>query len=302
MKRTLVIGANGFVGNYLVKELESNGHEVFAATYPEVDLLKPETITLAVQKSNPDFVVNLAAISSVGASWQNPKATMEVNVNGTLNLLDTLRQQNATAKVLLIGSAEEYAPKQEPLKETDALNASNPYGISKIAQENFAFLYRKKYGIDIVCTRSFNHIGIGQTQQFVIPSFCNQVAKLDNQLGGTQKTGKIFVGNLEVYRDFSDVRDVVKVYRMLLEKDTKKDDEFIYNVGSGKAYKLSELLDYIISLASVKIETCIDPQKMRPADNPFLCADNSKIKSFWPNTDIKQTIKELFQHFKAEPI
>ena len=269
MKQTLVIGAAGFVGKYLTKELESNEHRVYAADIPELNILDVDSLEKKFSEATFDYVVNLAAISSVGASWKDPIATLEVNVRGTLNILDAVQKHCPKAKVLLVGSAEEYAPKDSPLNESDKLEASNPYGITKVAQENFAELYRKKYGMKIVCTRSFNHTGVGQTTNFVLPSFVKQIADIEK----SGKPGKIFVGNLAVFRDFSDVRDVVTTYRKLLENDT---EHVIYNVGSGKANKLSDLLDYIISLASVPVEVCIDPEKFRPVDWPYLCADNSR--------------------------
>ena len=291
MPRTLVIGASGFVGGYLVRELESAGHSVFQANYPEYDLLNPSAMENAVKQAAPDYVVNLAAISSVGESWKNPVQTLDVNVKGTLHLLDAIQQFAPHAKTLLIGSAEEYAPKNSPLSETDPLEASNPYGISKIAQENFAELYRKKFGMKIVCTRSFNHTGIGQTPTFALPSFCKQVAEIDK----SGKPGKIFVGNLSAVRDFSDVSDVVLVYRELLENE----NEFtVYNVGSGISHSVEELLQTIIGFAQVKIEVVQDPAKMRPVDIPFLCADISRIKKFWRGTSIQTTMQKMFADFR----
>lgn len=288
MKQTLVIGAAGFVGKYLTKELESNGHRVYAADIPELNILDVDSLEKKFSEATFDYVVNLAAISSVGASWKDPIATLEVNVRGTLNILNAVQKHCSKAKVLLVGSAEEYAPKDAPLTEEDRLEASNPYGITKIAQENFAELYRKKYGMKIVCTRSFNHTGIGQNTNFVLPSFIKQVADIEK----SGKPGKIFVGNLAVSRDFSDVRDVVFTYRSLLERDNNYD---VYNVGSGKAYLLSDLLDYIVSLASVPVEICIDPEKFRPVDVPCIRADNSRVKDIWPGTDIRDTIKGMFE-------
>lgn len=291
MPSTLVIGASGFVGGYLVRELESAGHSVFQANYPEYDLLNPSAMENAVKQAAPDYVVNLAAISSVGESWKNPVQTLDVNVKGTLHLLDAIQQFAPHAKTLLIGSAEEYAPKNSPLSETDPLEASNPYGISKIAQENFAELYRKKFGMKIVCTRSFNHTGIGQTPTFALPSFCKQVAEIDK----SGKPGKIFVGNLSAVRDFSDVSDVVHVYRELLENE----NEFtVYNVGSGISHSVEELLQTIIGFAQVKIEVVQDPAKMRPVDIPFLCADISRIKKFWRGTSIQTTMQKMFADFR----
>ncbi len=291
MPRTLVVGATGFVGGYLVRELEGAGHHVVQANFPEFNLLNREQVEKTVQETLPNYVVNLAAVSSVGQSWKDPVMTVDVNVKGSLHLLDAVQRFAPQAKMLLIGSAEQYAPKNSPQKETDPLEASNPYGISKMAQENFAELYRKKFGMKIVCTRSFNHTGVGQLLNFALPSFCKQIAEIDK----SGKPGKIYVGNLSAIRDFSDVEDVVHVYRRLLESE----NEFpVYNVGSGKAYSMQELLQMVINLSKVAIEVVQDPEKMRPVDIPYLCADNSRIQKFWRGTDIQETIQKMFSAFR----
>lgn len=288
--KVVIVGASGFVGGYLARELESAGHSTVKVDLPEVNLLDAKQVEALVESAKPDAVVNLAAISSVGASWKCPADTISVNVNGTINLLEAIRKHAPQAKTLLIGSAEEYAVPEgnAPLKETDPLEASNPYGISKIAQENFAQLYRKKYGMKIVCTRSFNHTGVGQTTTFALPSFVKQVAEIHK----SGKPGKIFVGNLSAFRDFSDVEDVVHVYRMLLENENEYDT---YNVGSGIAHKIEDLLkDVILKFTPVKIEIVVDPDKVRPVETPYLCADNSRIKKYWRGTDIKVTLQKMF--------
>lgn len=305
MKKVLIIGAGGFVGEYLIKEFQKNNYQIIACdigkkekfdkeiSYFDIDILNKQLVNNIINKTKPDYLINLAAISSVGMSWKIPDKTIQINVIGTINILEAIKEYCPTCKVLLIGSSEEYESIDRPLKEEDSIKANNPYGISKIAQENFAKLYSEKYGLKIVCTRSFNHTGIGQLDQFVIPSFCKQVAEIEK----TKKSGKISVGNLSAYRDISDVRDIVYVYRKLLENDN---NQFIYNVGSGKVYQIEELLKYIISLSTQKIEIVIDENKLRPVDTPYICCDNTKIKEYFNNTDIKETIKEMYEYYKNQ--
>lgn len=304
MKKVLIIGANGFVGEYLIKEFLDNGYEVIAsdkadkfrydypAKYEKIDILDKSLIDNILKKYSPEYIVNLAAISSVGLSWKMPKETMNVNIIGTINILDSINENVPNARVLLIGSSEEYVQKNEPLNEEDVLDANNPYGISKVAAENIAKMYYKKYGLNIVCTRSFNHTGVNQADNFAIPSFCKQVAEIEK----SGEPGEIYVGNLSSYRDISDVRDIVRVYRKLLEEGT----DIIYNVGSGKTYKMEDLLNYIVSLSSQKVEVKIDKEKYRSVDTPYICCDNSKIKKYFNGTDIKDTIKEMYEFYKKK--
>ena len=283
MNKVLIIGANGFVGNYLIKEYLEHNYKVIAMDlqdslkydypvfYEKNDILDKNNLNQIIQKWQPDYLVNLVAISSVNASWSIPEKTFEVNVIGTINILESIKKFDPLCKVLLIGSSEEYVQKNKPLKETDELNANNPYGISKIAQENVAKMYSDRYGLNIVCVRSFNHIGPGQSDQFAIPSFCKQVAEIEK----SGKPGKIYVGNLEAYRDISDVRDVVKAYRIVLEKHENLFD--VFNIGSGKVYQIKDILNMIISFSSQPIEVIIDPNKMRPIDTPYICCNNEQI-------------------------
>lgn len=289
MNRVLIIGANGFVGNYLIKEYLDNKYEVIASdlqdslrydypiSYEKIDILNKDNLEKIIKKWLPDYLINLAAVSSVGASWKIPAKTFEVNVIGTINILDIIKENVPYCKVLLIGSSEEYVQKNRPLKETDELNANNPYGISKIAQENIAKMYSERYGLNIVCTRSFNHTGPGQSDQFAIPSFCKQVAEIEK----SGKPGKIYVGNLEAYRDISDVRDVVKAYRILLEEHKNLFD--VFNVGSGKVYQVKEILDIIVSFSTQPIEIIVDPNKVRPIDTPYICCDCLTLQCYLNN-------------------
>lgn len=302
MKKVLITGAGGFVGSYLINLFKNDNYEVTACDinknnlddsnikYFYLNILDKESVENIINEEQPNYIINLAAISSVGASWKIPDKTIEVNVIGTINILEAVRKYCKNCKILLIGSSEEYESKDTPLKEYDNINSSNPYGISKISQENFAKLYKEKYGLNIVCTRSFNHTGIGQLDGFVIPSFCKQIAQIEK----SGKAGKIYVGNLSAYRDISDVKDIVKVYKKLLESDS---NELIYNVGSGKVYKIEDLLKYIISLCNQPVEIVVDKQKLRPVDTPYVCCDNSKISEWFDNTDIKETINEMYKYY-----
>ena len=273
------------MGKYLSREFYIHGYEVFGTDivgsaealkphlhdYIQMDMLESDLVLELMERVKPDWVVNLAAISSVGNSWSIPQKTMSVNVNGTLNILESIRKLGVKAKILLVGSSEEYAVSDTKISETYPINANNPYGISKIAQEYFAELYRKEYGMRIVNTRTFNHTGVGQLEKFVIPSFVRQVADIHN----SGMPGKIYVGNLSVKRDLGDVRDMVTAYRMILESETQ---ERVFNVGSSNCYSLEDLLQYIISLTPQNIEVIVSNDKLRPIDNPVIWCDNTLIR------------------------
>lgn len=304
MKSVLIFGCNGFVGHYLAKEFKDHDYLVigsgitepdnelleFVDTYEQLDILDKDRVSETIKKICPTFIVNLAAISSVGASWHIPVDTIEVNVNGSINILEAVKEFSINSKVLLIGSSEEYAVTDSRISEDNEVNANNPYGISKVTQERFAELYRKEYGLKIINTRTFNHSGVGQSDVFAIPSFVKQVAEIHN----SGKAGVISVGNLEVHRDLGDVRDMVSAYRMILESNT---DYTVFNVGSGICYHLEELLNYIVSLSDQAIEIKVDPLKLRPIDNPIIWCDNSLIRreTGWePKYTIYDAIDSMF--------
>lgn len=305
MQKVLIFGIAGFVGHYLALELLNNGYTVCGSDivkygglqdkvdYYKVDLLNAIAVAELVNTVRPEIIVNLAAISSVGASWNIPQTTMAVNVIGALNIMEAVRKSENTPKIMFIGSSEEYEVDDEPISEKTPLNANNPYGISKIALDRYAEIYRERYGMRIYYARSFNHTGVGQKDSFALPSFCKQVAEIEK----SGKPGSIKVGNLSVERDFSDVRDIVRAYRMLLESEICSTT---YNIGSGKAYSLKEMLDYIVSLSSQKIELEIDLERIRPVDTPIICCDNSEIKKdlgWVPRYSIFDTLKEMFEYY-----
>lgn len=304
-KRALIFGVNGFVGAHLARELASRGYEVCGSdlkegcALPEVgryascDLADSEGVAKVVADAKPDYIVNLAAISSVGQSWRMPALAMRVNVEGALNVMEAARALETMPRVLLVGSSEEYAPKDGPLNEGDPTVSNNPYGISKATQERFAALYAERYGLEVCLTRSFNHTGPGQNPNFVLPSWCKQAAAIER----SGKPGRMTVGNLKVARDFSDVRDVVRAYRLILEGGRAGD---AYNVGSGRALPLGELFQIVTGFCSQDIEVGIDPELIRPTDTPCICCDASKVRDelgWVPERNIEETLREIYEGF-----
>lgn len=310
MSKVLIFGVGGFVGSYLSQEFLDNRYVVYGSdktqgsmlpksvVFIPADLMDTDKVEELFRKIEPDIVINLAAISSVGASWNIPQTTLMVNVVGALNILEAARKNEKRPKIMFVGSSEEYMVSDLPMSENTKLNASNPYGISKVTQERFAKLFREQYGLKIYCVRPFNHTGVGQRDTFVLPSFCKQVAEVEK----SGKSGKISVGNLTVKRDFSHVKDIVRAYRMIVESD---DCDIVYNVGSGNAYSLESMLQYIIGLSSQKIEIEIDTSRFRPSDQQLICCDYSLInnKLGWkPEYTVFNALSEMFTNFKNEKI
>lgn len=305
MEKVLIFGAGGFVGSYLSREFLEHGYAVVGSDKetsgqlpPEVafhpaDLLNAAEVESLVNAVGPDIVVNLAAISSVGASWSIPQTTIEVNVVGALNILEAARKAEKKPRILFVGSSEEYVITEQAIDEETELNASNPYGISKVTQENFAALYREHYGLRVYCVRPFNHTGVGQRDSFVLPSFCKQVAEIEK----SGQPGTIQVGNLNIERDFSHVKDIVRAYRMIVEQD---DCRVIYNVGSGTAYNLTELLQYVTKLSHQPISIEVDPARFRPSDQPRICCNHSRITEelgWTPEYSVYDALKEMYEAF-----
>ena len=280
----LIFGISGFVGNYLAEEFYLNNYKVYGSdlfkgermqdyvSFAASDIRDPNEIAAIIKDICPTYIVNLAAVSSVAQSWDIPQKTLEINVIGTLNILEGIRQHSPDTRLLLVGSSEEYAPLNTPINENGLINGASPYAISKATQEKIGEIYYGRYGINVFYVRAFNHTGIGQKDNFVIPSWCRQVAAI-------KKRGSDFnvitVGNLHVKRDFSDVRDIARGYRLVLERGTPNQ---VYNIGSGKVYELKELLNYIISLSDMPIEVRIDNHLIRPNEPASIWCDNHLIK------------------------
>jgi len=305
MPKALVFGANGFVGPWLVREMEAHEWEIccsdrasdskegLGSSYWQADLLDADAVSRVVTEVKPNAIVNLAAISSVSQSWRAPKTTIEVNVLGSMNVLEAAKSQGTCPKVLFVGSSEEYAPSKEALAEESPLAGNNPYGISKRTMCELANLYEVAGDVRVCCTRSFNHTGPGQAPSFVIPSWCSQVANIER----SSHEGTIRVGNLSVCRDFSDVRDIVRGYRMLLESNCSGET---FNFGSGIATSLKDILEIVIGFTSQNVSYDVKPSFIRPTDQPCVLADISKAKrelGWEPEIPLSRTLHDVYKSF-----
>lgn len=302
-EKVLIFGVNGFVGQHLCQELDQHEYMIFGSSreatpkndlvteYWQSDICDFENVKEVILKASPDIIINLAGFSSVARSWKMPQETMRVNTIGPLNILEIAKDYLPQVRILFIGSSEEYAPSPLPLDEKSILSADNPYGISKIAQEQLVDLYIKHHNLKIYQTRSFSHIGIGQSDAFVVPIFCKQIAAIE--LSG--EPGQIHVGDLSNQRDFSDVRDVVRAYRLIIESECFGE---VFNIGSGRAISLKEVLDILISFCPQEIKVEVSTSFVRPLNNPIVCCDYSKIEKLlgWtPSHKLSDTLHEIYR-------
>lgn len=310
MKKGLVIGAAGFVGSYLVEEMCCNDIEAYVTKLPheklenlnarvyDLDILNKDAIVSLLFEIHPDYIFHLAAQSSVGLAWKNPGLTVDVNIKGSLNLMDALRELTYKPRVLLIGSGEEYGhiqPDETPVKENNLLRPGNIYAATKACQNMIGSIYSKAYDLELVLVRAFNHIGPSQAPMFVVSDFCKQVAEIEKGL----REPVMKVGNLAAKRDFTDVRDVVRAYVKLVQLGKSGET---YNVGRGNAREIREVLDMILSMSGAEINVEIDPNKIRPVDVPIIEADITKLTQLtgWsPQIPLEQTIQETLDYWRA---
>lgn len=309
--KALIIGGAGFVGNYLLAHLKNDLGYTVAVTKLEheamteqahkeynLNILDIEAVKEVLNDWQPDYIFHLAAQSSVALSWKNPGLTVDVNVKGSLNVLDAVRTLGINPRILLIGSGEEYGHIREgetPINEENSLRPGNLYAATKACQNMIGRIYADAYKLDIMMVRAFNHIGPKQAPMFVVADFCNQVADIEKGL----KEPVIYTGNLSAKRDFTDVRDVVRAYGLLMQHGQSGET---YNIGSGNAVAIQAILDEILTLATVKIEAKVDPAKLRPVDVPIIEADISKVKmccGWEPQIPVSQTLKETLDYFRA---
>ena len=309
MKKVLVTGIDGFVAGYLYDYLLKSGYDVYGTTIDEtykndkikifkMNLLNAENVNDVIENIKPDMIFHLAGQSAVGLSWKEPVLTMSVNVNGTLNLLEAVKNNNINPKILIIGSSDQYGiikPEDCPIKETQLQNPQSPYGISKKTQEEIGKLYVNAYKMNIIFVRAFNHIGAGQGENFVVPDFASKIVKIEKGAIPVLK-----VGNLDTLRDFTDVRDIVRGYVMVLESGKIGES---YNIGSGHIIKVKEILEKLVSLSNKKIKIEIDEKRFRPVDVPIVQCDNTKIKkdTGWsPEISIDKTLKDVLKYWRGK--
>ena len=310
MKNVLLVGGAGFVGKHLAEHLSDDpglhvsltrragGHaDLPTAESYDMDLREPAQVDAVLADSKPDCVFHMAAQSSVALSWKEPALTVDVNIKGTVNLLEAVRKLEHKPRVILIGSSEEYGrvrQNESPVAEGTPIRPMNVYAISKVCQEMLGKAYAETYGLDIVGVRSFNHIGPGQSREFVVADFCSQVAEIEK--GKRQPV--LRVGNLSSKRDFTDVRDVVRAYALLMEHGRTGE---VYNVGSGRALAVQDVLDLILQLARKKVAVEVDPSKYRPSETPVIEADISKLvrdTGWQPLIPIRETIEETLNYWR----
>lgn len=311
-QKALIVGGSGFVGKHLTDRLlrqyaqvhitklaQEEVHAPQAAKVHELDIQEQQQIESLLTELQPDVIFHLAAVSSVALSWKKPELTINVNVLGTLHLLEAARAVCPQTRVLLIGSGEEYgaiAPSDVPVKETFRLAPQNIYALSKVTQDYLGEIYARAYGMNVIRVRAFNHIGVGQLTGFIIPDFCSQIAMIE----AGQRPAVIYVGNLLARRDYLDVRDVVEAYALLAQKGVAGK---VYNIGSGRAIGADELLTQLLALAELPIAVESDPGKIRPVDVPVVFADISILQqdTGWsPTHHLDETLKEILDDWRIK--
>ena len=311
-KKYLITGAAGFVSGYFIDHLleKEPDAEILAVdlaeklpehfkpvAYRKTDLLDGKAVHAVIEAFKPDYILHLAAVSSVSQSWKDPRFCFVTNTGIFLNLAESVKVVNPECVILSVGSSEEYGPYPQeamPLKEEYALHPVNPYSVAKNAQEQLAELYVQGFGMKIILTRSFNHFGPYQKDLFVIPSFVKQLVecKVNN------RPAILHTGNIDVIRDFLDVRDVVDAYYRLLHKGESGQ---VYNICSGKGTSLRDLIKLLGELLELDVKIEIDPARVRPTENPLVIGDNSRITAAvgWaPRYDLKETLGDMIAYYK----
>lgn len=312
MVRYLITGANGFCGRHLADLLSGNNNQVYGISrsipddlvlhhpdviYEQCNLIDHASVFNLLKKVNPDCIFHLAAESSVASSWKSPINILNNNVLSQINIFEAVRELELSTRIIVAGSSEEYGLINEsdlPVNENCCFNPLSTYAVSKISQDMLAYQYYKSYNMDIVRVRSFNLTGPGRPPTYALSSFAYQIAEIEKK----KSKNIISVGNLDVKRDYTDVRDAVKgYYKIALEAKPGE----VYNLCSGKAYNLKDLLNVLISFSTTEVNIEIDKSKYRPSDLPIMLGDNTKIKTeigWIPEIDIHTSLKDLLDYWR----
>lgn len=314
--KVLITGLTGFAGSYLAEYLISEGDfEVFGTYLLDQSLINVEKIkdklqlvkiNLSKEKSvfdiikniSPSIIFHLAALTSPADSFKNPTEALTNNISLQVNLLEAVRKYNLTdTKILIVSSADIYgqvAKENLPIGEETPLMPTSPYSISKIAQDFLGLTYFLTYKFKIIRVRPFNHIGPRQSSNFVVSSFAKQIAEIEKG----KRESILHVGNLEAKRDFTNVKDMVRAYILAIEKGKYGE---VYNIGSGISYKMSDILNKLVSMSSAKIKVEKDEALFRPNDNPDLICDASKfikLTGWKPEISIDETLKDTLDYWR----
>ncbi len=310
--RVLVTGIAGFVGRHLAPVLAAQGHEVHGlgiqpaprelalASDRTADLTRVGELEAALVAIAPDAIVNLAGQASAAKSFEDPAETFRVNTSGALTLLEAMRLAAPRARLLLVGSGESYGPQPEGTRvaESAPFRPVSPYALSKAAADLAGAAFAAAHGLDLVRTRSFAHTGPQQDERFVIPSFARQVARIER--GELEPV--LRVGNLEVTRDISDVRDVVVAYAALLARGASG---AAYNVCRGEGTRLTDLAAQLVARARVPIRIEVDPARVRPVDVPYLVGDPAALAAATgcrPAHSVERTIEDTLAFWRSRAV
>jgi GDP-4-dehydro-6-deoxy-D-mannose reductase len=295
--RALITGGKGFVGQWLATHLKDSGDEVVVIDV-ETDVADGSALRKVVGEARPEAIYHLAAMTHVGESWENPSEVLRVNVLGTAELLAAARTLEDSPRVLVVSSAEVYGvvrPADLPVREDAPTGPATPYAASKLAAEAFALQAWRGYRQPVMVVRPFNHIGPGQSPNFAVPALAKRIVEA-RKSGATS----LRVGTLTTRRDFTDVRDVVVAYRLLMEHGAPG---AIYNVASGRDVAISEVADALLTLAGAKLELVTDPELVRPVDVPVLRGDAGLLHSatgWTPSIPLATTLADVLASWESD--